>query len=293
MVSLFSLFDIKQGIILSIKLFGKAHLLKDLSSSKSWLGLWDVRLLPLCTRPLWVEERAKYPWDNCETFSNILILLNTNFPCFFMTSWSWHKYLLVSCESAPNIWLYIRVYLWISPLSLYWMSYLLVVSTCNYFASYQRTILEIRVHSVWRLSHGLYWASFEICSVFLFQPLPDHSLLLLFVPFTFSVLSFSICNIILICNSYMYISKNETLSFPQAWPGIQVNASILGLCVDCTVGLVMLMSASLDQICTVCLVPRCSTFFFSVESYSPVELTNNWVIFKPLDDFQSLYFTRD
>lgn len=30
----------------------------------------------------------------------------------------------------------------------------------------------------------------------------------------------------------MYISKNETLPFPQAWPVIQGNGSILGLCVD-------------------------------------------------------------
>ena len=104
---------------------------------------------------------------------------------------------------------------------------------------------------------------------------PSFSASSILPPSHYSVLSFGICNITLICNSYMYISKNETLSFPQAWPVIQVDARILGLCVDCTVGLVMLMSASLGQICTVCLVPRCSTFFFSVESYSSVELINN------------------
>lgn len=192
-----------------------------------------MRLLPLFTRPLSVEKRVKYSWDNCETFCKILILLNTNFHCFLygqLELTQIYSCLLWVCPKHKILYMG----LFTDNCFIFILNIILASSfQHNYFASYQRTALEIRVHSLWCMIHGLCWAFDEICLVFLSFPglLPTSALSSIFPPFTlFS--SFRISNIILICSSYMYISKNETLSFPHAWRIIQVNASILHLYID-------------------------------------------------------------
>lgn len=62
----------------------------------------------------------------------------------------------------------------------------------------------------------------------------------------------------------------------------------------CAVSSVKPNSWSFSGIKTACSVPGCLHFLcLNVKSYSIVDLKDDWVIFKPLDVFQSLYFTLD
>lgn len=143
-----------------------------------------------------------------------------------MASWSWHKYIVVSFESAWNI----------KGLFMY-NSFIFILNIIS-ASSFQLVIIllpikEIRVHSLWCVNHGLCWAFDGICSLFLSLPglLLASSAVSSIPPSYTLVSSFRISNMTLICSSYMCISKKETLSFPQAWHIIHVNSSILDLCV--------------------------------------------------------------
>lgn len=87
------------------------------------------------------------------------------------------------------------------------------------------------------------------------------------------------------------LTKTQTLNL---WP-LERNLPRFCVAQGCCAGSsVKPNSQSFCGIKTACSVPRCLHFLcLNVKSYSAVDLINDWVIFKPLDVFQSLYFTLD